>query len=340
MEGTETEDIFLSILIAAYHSGSYIKTCIDSIVKADCPGLEIVVVLGESADQTNSICRQYERAGMLTCIMQDGKGLSNARNCGIRRARGTYLTFVDADDCLETKRFAACIRYLKQALQEQTYDAVINDFLFVDGKGKLLLVNRQIPLTGHAAELYHDFTLRLVQSRGTFWNAWRYLYRTDYIKACGRHFQENRSCEDLEFAVRTLLDTDRIACLHMPYYCYCPIRPYSLMNSKDMEMIKDFLWMEKRLFAFCRQDGSVLAGAVAEKLKELLVLNLPDIQEIDRKEQGKVVRRYNGLIREIELPENRSLRMIFCLCRMGFTIPVSRILCLLKRLRRKWRYHK
>ncbi len=327
----KTEPVFLSVIVAAYEAEAYVEACIDSICGAGCAGIEILIVLGESSDRTNAICRSYETRGLAVCVMQDGKGLSDARNCGMKKAAGEYLTFVDADDRVDTEKFAACVRFLKQALRTQSYDVLVNDFLFADHSGKILFESGQMKNGMGRREL--------VRAKGTFWNAWRYIYRTAYVCGHNRYFLENHSCEDLEFAVRTLLDTRRAAFLHMPYYCYCPVRPGSLMHRKDLKMIRDFWLVERMLLSLCRKDASLLAQDMEKKLAELMVLNLPDIWEVSGCERQAVLRGYRRQSARIRRTGSWWVRLSVCLCRAGLIVPVSFCLYLAKRMRRQWRYH-
>lgn len=334
-------DVFLSVIVAAYNVENYVKRCVDSILQTDFSSMEVIVVLGESSDQTNLICRDYEKKGLLACVIQDKKGLSNARNCGILRASGAYLTFVDADDRLETERFASCLQYLKKILQKENYDVIVNDFWFADDRSRRLFQSRQITAL-HRSDGYcrrrSDDVTGLVKSRGTFWNAWRYIYRVDYLKAMGRAFIEGCCCEDLEFAVKTLLDTDRVMLLHMPYYCYCPIRQDSLGNSKEMHMIKEFWAVERKLLALCSQKKTPLAQAMEEKLKELIVLRLPDLWEVDDGDRRAVYEGYCSLMKRMEMPKKRWVQITVRLCQKGYIVPVSYILYIVKYIRRKWKY--
>lgn len=332
--------IFLSVVIAAYNAADYIEACIDSVWKAGGAQTEIVVVLGDSKDRTNEVCRRYEQQGMVSCVMQDGKGLSNARNCGMRRAAGTYLTFVDADDWVITERFRAFVQYFRCAVQKKGFfDVLVNDFLFADPAGKVLFANKQIQKLKRGQTPQQTLAIQFVASGGTFWNAWRYVYRTAYLKERGRRFLEGHTCEDLEFTVKTLLDTQRIAFVHMPYYCYCPVRPLSLMHSKDIGMVQDFSLVLRHLFQICIQEKSPLAQAVLEKLKELLIWKLPDIWEVEKKERHAAIQEYVRLLRKIGAAEKGLEKWAGRLCIAGGMPAVSRVLYWAKWMRRICRYH-
>ena len=340
----EAGSIFFSVVIAAYNVQEHIQACIDSILQADCPQTVILVVLGDSSDQTNKICRWYEKRGLVTCVMQDAKGLSNARNCGIQRASGLYLTFVDADDWVVAEQFAAFVRCLSNAerkkRREVLFDALANDFLFADPAGKILFQNRQIQKLKQVHGMSSQrLILQYAASKGTFWNAWRYVYRTAYLKEENRRFWEGHTCEDLEFAVQTLLDTCHVVLVHMPYYCYCPVRPLSLMHSKDLLMIQDFGLVLRRLFQICIQKKSPLAWAILEKLKELLTYNLPDIWEVEKKQRRAAVQEYQKLLNEIGIAKKGWEKYAGIWCLSGGMLSVSRMLYRAKSVRRKYRYH-
>lgn len=344
---TATEKVFFSVIIAAYNVEHEIAACLTSICKAHCPQTEIIVVLGASKDRTNEICADYEKQGLVKCVMQDGKGLSNARNCGIRHASGLYLTFADADDWVVTERFAAFVQCLRRAAEKRQFrapfDVLANDYLVGDNRGNVLFVNSQIQTIRknrkQERKLTKDLISEFAGSKGTFWNAWRYVYRTDYLMEQGRAFWEGHTCEDLEFAVKTLLDTRRVILVHMPYYCYCPVRPYSLMHRKDLVMIRDFWMAERNLLQICGCDPSLAAREIEEKLKKLLIWNLPDIWEVGRRERRGALKGYETLVKEIGLPEQGWEKYAGRLCRWGGIGVVSGILYCAKWIRRAYRYH-
>jgi len=83
----------VSIVVAAYNAERTITACLDSLAKLNYPGAETIVVDDGSTDAT---ARITEEAGVRT-IKLEHRGLSIARNAGLRAASGRYVAFIDAD---------------------------------------------------------------------------------------------------------------------------------------------------------------------------------------------------------------------------------------------------
>jgi glycosyltransferase involved in cell wall biosynthesis len=84
------------IVMPAYNVAWCIRRAVDSVLAQDFRGRELIVVNDGSTDGTRDVLADY--GGAITVIDQDNRGMSAARNAGIRRARGTYVAFLDADD--------------------------------------------------------------------------------------------------------------------------------------------------------------------------------------------------------------------------------------------------
>src|ERR1700730_11658859 len=93
----------VSIIIPCYNQGHYLMEALDSI-KGINPGLlEVIIVNDGSTDPyTNELCKNLESQGWQV-IWQDNKGLSAARNVGIRQASGNYILPLDADNKIRTE---------------------------------------------------------------------------------------------------------------------------------------------------------------------------------------------------------------------------------------------
>ena len=89
----------ISVIVAAYNIEKFIDRCIKSLVTQTYPHLEIILVDDGSTDRTGEICDDWShKDDRITVIHKTNGGLSDARNAGIRRARGKWLGFVDGDD--------------------------------------------------------------------------------------------------------------------------------------------------------------------------------------------------------------------------------------------------
>jgi glycosyltransferase involved in cell wall biosynthesis len=93
---SSAESPLVSIVMPAYNVAWCIGRAIDSVLAQDFRSYELIVVNDGSTDGTLAVLDRYGAA--VTLIDQDNRGMSAARNRGIRQACGTYIAFLDADD--------------------------------------------------------------------------------------------------------------------------------------------------------------------------------------------------------------------------------------------------
>lgn len=86
----------VAVIIPCYNYGKYLAECIESVLAQTYKVNEIIVVNDESTDNTKEVAEKYP----VTYIWQKNKGLSGARNSGIRACTSEYIMCLDADDKL------------------------------------------------------------------------------------------------------------------------------------------------------------------------------------------------------------------------------------------------
>jgi glycosyltransferase involved in cell wall biosynthesis len=89
-------DPLVSVITPAYNVAWCVGRAIDSVLAQDYRSREVIVINDGSTDATRTVLQGYGAA--ITVIDQENRGMSAARNEGIRRACGTYVAFLDADD--------------------------------------------------------------------------------------------------------------------------------------------------------------------------------------------------------------------------------------------------
>jgi glycosyltransferase involved in cell wall biosynthesis len=111
--------IRISVITAVRNGEAYLQEALDSIANQDVPDLESIIVDDGSTDGTVAIAAAHRLKP--TIISQESLGFGSALNNGIRRARGTYLSFLDCDDIWPLGRLAAMIAPLES---DPSIDAV------------------------------------------------------------------------------------------------------------------------------------------------------------------------------------------------------------------------
>jgi glycosyltransferase involved in cell wall biosynthesis len=110
IDGLRTKPL-VSVVIPCYNQGRFLSEAIASVQKQSYPNLEIIVVDDGSADNT----RQVATASVnVKYYYQSNTGLSGARNTGVKKSKGFFLVFLDADDVLYPDAVRTNLNYLLQ----------------------------------------------------------------------------------------------------------------------------------------------------------------------------------------------------------------------------------
>ena len=89
----------ISIIVPVYNVENYLKECIESLINQSYSNTEILLIDDGSTDNSGIICDEYQKVdSRITVYHKKNGGLSDARNYGIERMNGNYVTFVDSDD--------------------------------------------------------------------------------------------------------------------------------------------------------------------------------------------------------------------------------------------------
>lgn len=86
----------ITLVIPTYNEAPWLERCLNSVLHQTVPFDEVIVVDDGSTDETFNILHNYNKFNVIYCDIN--KGVSHARNEGLKRATGDYVTFLDADD--------------------------------------------------------------------------------------------------------------------------------------------------------------------------------------------------------------------------------------------------
>ena len=195
------EQRLLTIIIPAYNVEKYVGQCLESLVKQTCRDFCAVIVDDGSKDaNTSRICQEYAKKypEWMEYIRQENKGLSGARNTGLRRVQTPYVAFLDSDDWL-------CIRFVERVKEELTkynddcidlvftlprvYDCAngqMQDWMDKETFEEVFPENARVVDMGDRTEIFYLEP-----------NACRRVYRTDFLRRCHFEFQEGTRWEDV-----------------------------------------------------------------------------------------------------------------------------------------------
>ena len=324
--------IKISFIMPVYRVEEYVKECIESILGCLREDDELLFVIRDFKDKSNEICREYaKRYQGLEVILQDKTGLSNARNCGLKRAKGDYVVFVDSDDYIK----ASYLEKRRQLLEQMDceIEVLISDFIGIDDRGRQYFISHQIKESQNI--MTREYFAEYSKGLDSYWNVWRYFYQREILKKENLFFLEGIRNEDVDFTTRVLLKTKKIGYYHEPYYCYRTRRKGALTTEIEKDHIRDLMRVLEINMENCKKEDSVISQCLKQKLIREYIWNLPFLYEVPKVQRKEVYDMFQKS--QYLLKENKKRGSIaFWIDRLGIR-GSGYLLHILKKIRRKMR---
>lgn len=245
----------ISIILPVFNAENYIKKCIESIREQTYGDWELIIIDNGSTDFSYDICREAAKEdGRIEVIHQyQNKGVSLARNLGLERASGEFLTFIDADDWISPDY----LEVLYKEQEKENADMVVCSYKIVGQKDREeendTCENREYSRNLYSLEEY----LKQYLLEGNT-HCWGVLYRTKKIQDI--QFPGKITIgEDLLYLIRAAEKMEHILVLGYQGYQYF-INPKGAMLKKYTHEYMDQL--------ICWQQA-----------KEELVASYPQLQD-------------------------------------------------------------
>lgn len=209
----------ISVIIPVYNGEKYLERCIKSVLNQNYNNLEIVLIDDGSNDKSQLICDEFAEEDIrIKAFHKSNAGVSSARNLGLEKCTGEYITFVDSDDYLPADK--NIYKKIMHVLLLNDADIVTWLWQFQDDKGNFTVKKDNISvdfnskLTGvEFAKLWY----KGVYESGLVTTVWNKLYKRDLI--INEKFKYN-IFEDEDWIGRILKKTQKIVCLNEFFYVY------------------------------------------------------------------------------------------------------------------------
>ncbi len=242
----------VSVIVPVYNVEKYIKKCLDSLVNQTLDGVEIIVINDGSPDNSQKIIDEYTKKykNVKSYIKENG-GLSDARNYGIKKATGEYISFVDSDD------------YIKKDMLEKMYNYAIKEDLDV-------VVCDSINVYDNGSEI-------LIKSNNNYSDNDVRNYIISPPMACTRlfkktifdkiQFKKNIYYEDLEMTPKVVNITDKIGFVSEGLYYYV---------QRDGSIMKQNVFNKKLLniFDVLKSNKDLLEDKFPEEIEYMYITHL------------------------------------------------------------------
>lgn len=311
--------MLLSIIIPIYKVEKYVHGTLESIFdqEFDEHEFEVICVNDGTPDNSMNIVNEFAiKHNNLHIVNQENKGLSCARNAGLRIAKGDYVWFVDSDDKVSKNS----ILIIKKSIDDEGIDVLGFDILKIDEKSgtesiEKIAIRHSIP---YAKTLYGTFFWHKIQ----ICPAQRFLFRRKFLEENHLLFYPGIYYEDTELIVRVLCIAKKMKIINAPIYRYLVRSNGSIMSSSykflftesQVQRIENWK-IFKRKFKFYSKQQAILNDAIFGTTCQ--ILTSADFSNIDflsyYKEQNIRLRKnaIYGLLSMKYNPLSKIPRLIF-----------------------------
>ncbi|MDT2886051.1 glycosyltransferase [Lactococcus lactis] len=222
----------ISIVIPVYNVELYLEQSLESVLKQTYTNLQVILVDDGSTDSSSKICEDFEKKDNRFEVyrIQNG-GQSVARNIGLTKVKGDYVTFLDSDDVLDS----TIIETLLQVLVEYSSDISMccpSHFYGIDDP-EFNIINK----TG--VKTKDEVLLDMFYQRDFTPSVWGKLFKWELFNSNLR-FKENKIFEDVDILPRLLERSSTVSYTFSKLYGYRHREKSTTTNifsDKDLDII-------------------------------------------------------------------------------------------------------
>ena len=208
----------VSIIIPVYNSTLYLKECIDSILKQSYQNFEILLVDDGSTDDSPAICDKYaaEDERVITIHKENG-GTSDARNIGLQKASGDYITFMDNDDYWNDSE---ALGNIVELIEDSNPDVVMHTNLTFWQNENKMLTPKGFDRSLVSGKKREEAVANLLKGGVLSVTVWTKLVRTSLVREKNLYFKKGIRNEDTDWIARLLIYADKYEWYDKPFYVY------------------------------------------------------------------------------------------------------------------------
>jgi len=225
----------VSVIIPAFNVDKYISKTLDSVINQTYSNLEIIVVNDGSSDKTEEIIQLYSKKDTrIIYIYQNNKGVSAARNRGIKEAKGEYICFFDSDDIMLPSKIEKQYQFLENNIE---FDIIYSNlYHFIDNTKKVFILS---------ILKSSDYLYKNLLQYGNFINPNTVFFRKKIYEKYGGFDESIRSSEDWEYWLR--LSYNKVLFVLMPdFLTLYRIRKNSLSSDSVVICKTSLIVLEKQ----------------------------------------------------------------------------------------------
>jgi len=239
------DNILISIIVPIYNTAKYLDTCVETLVSQSYDELEIILVDDGSSDESPAMCDKWAiRDNRIKVIHKSNGGLSDARNCGLRKAEGDYIIFIDSDDWIDIDMMKIL---LSTAIK---YEADIVNCQFVEEKNRNVSAELppRYPLMEATAS---EGIFLLIKDKIVTNHVWRNLFKKEVLQDI--EFPKGKNFEDIHIMHEIFFKSKKIVFIGDVLYHYFA-NPAGIVRTKNDKNSMDYLEAFKKRELFFQEN--------------------------------------------------------------------------------------
>ncbi len=279
----------LSLIIPVYNTEKYLSRCLSSIFEQamDMSNIEVVIVDDGSTDNSSLIIKKFqEKFDNIKIVVQENKGLSEARNTGVSNSKGEYIWFIDSDDSITENSLEDIIKLINKIDFEILFFGF--NYILSPDKSESYIVDNSNENGYYSLD---DIIKSNINFRPM---SWSYIYKRTFLIENNITFCKNLLHEDEEYSVKTLMLSNKNYFTNNIYYNYF-LNSNSIMTTFKPKSIYDRIFILKTfknmLKSASKNNDFILYRAF---ILLLTILEPNNIYKFSKKERKEI---YSSIIK-------------------------------------------
>ncbi len=203
----------ISVVVPVYKTEKTVEKCVKSILAQSFTDFELLLINDGSPDNCGTICENLAKEdNRIKYFYKENGGLSSARNFGLEKASGEYITFADSDDYIEPNTFEE----MYNEIVSSKADVILCGYYIESGKTVIENKHKKVILN---ADNYNDYMVEL-KSKNLIDSVWNKLYNLQFLRNSGVVMPVGENYEDTAFNLELLSKKPIISVLDKCFYHY------------------------------------------------------------------------------------------------------------------------
>ncbi|MCH8903145.1 MAG: glycosyltransferase family 2 protein [Bacteroidetes bacterium] len=231
----------LSVIVPVFNTENYLDKCLDSIANQTLTDIEIIVVNDCSPGDTGAVMERFLNDDRISYIkLSKNGGLGTARNEGMRKASGKYITFCDSDDWVDLYLYEEMCSSLERSQAEIAICGIVKEFEYEAESVVKCHYDKEIELDNITA--FRIMTFQYSYGITITPSASNKVINREFLVRNKVAFLENTYYEDLHYSFQIMLLANKVVCIPKHHYHYFR-RTNSIVISVSKKHIENFYFV-------------------------------------------------------------------------------------------------